>query len=251
VSPARISIAATLTLLGGACRSGPPAAIDPALAALVPPAATILAGVNLAHLRASRIRPQFPTAAKALLDSLGSAQSVLIASDGAKYLVLTRGATLAGATSLSGGVAGAGSPDWLGARTAGKNTLLPQAETLAATADIWVVAAGNANLPVGGNGENLNNLLHATQYTTLIVRLDDRVALEAIGTCSADLAARHLEETVRAFIGIGAGATARQPDLSGVLRRVRVTRDGRAVHVTLAIEAAQLTAVLKLFGVGS
>ena len=51
-----------------------------------------------------------------------------------------------------------------------------------------------------------------------------------------------------AFVGIGAGVTARQPELSGLLRRIRVTRDGRAVHVTLAVPAAELQAVLKLFG---
>ena len=249
--PARISIVAILALLGPACHNAPPSAIDPAIAALVPPEATILAGVNLAHMRASPLRKQFPPAAAALLDSMGAAKSVLIASDGARYLALTRGTAPAGGTALGHGVSGSGSPDWLRTRSAGKNALVPLAGPIAAAADIWVAAAGNANLPVSGNGENLNNLLHATRYTTLSVRLDDRVAVEAIGTCSADEAAQHLEETVRAFVGIGAGATARQPGLSGLLRRVRITREGRAVRVSLTVEAAELTQVLKLVGVGS
>lgn len=254
MSPARISVVAALALLG-ACRSGPPPAIDPALAELIPPEATILAGVNLGHLRASPLRQQFPAAVSALLDSLAAAQSVLIASDGTRYLVLTRGAAPTGATALGRGLAGSGSADWLRAaaspHSGGRNVLLPRAEPIAASADIWIAAAGNANLPVSGNGENLNNLLHSTQYATLSVRLADSVALEANGMCSGAEPARHLEETVRAFVSIGAGATARQPGLSGLLRRVRVTRDGRTIHVNLAVEAVELTAVLKLFGVGS
>lgn len=222
---------------------------------MLPPEATILAGVNLQHLRASPLLPQLPPSVSSLLDSLAGAQSVLMASDGARYLVLTRGAAPPGAASLGRKLAGMGSADWLRAAASahgdGGNALLPPAESIAASADIWIAAAGSANLPVSGNGDNLNHLLHATQYATLSVRLGDRVALEAIGTCSADEPARRLEETVRAFVGMGAGATARQPALSALLRRVRVTRHGRGVHVTLVIEAGELTAVLKLFGVGS
>ena len=249
--PARITVVAALAALGICCRTGPPPAIDPALAASVPPEATILAGVNLERVRSSPLRPQFPPAALAFLDSLAAARSALVASDGNRYLVLTRG-EVAGFTVLGHGVEGSGSPDWLSfAWTRGSatsNALLARAEPVAASADIWIAAAGNANLPVSGNGENLNNLLHSTEYATLSVRLTDNVALEAMGLCSAPEPARHLEETVRAFVSIGAGATARQPELSGLLRRIRVTRDGRAVHVTLVVQAAELQGVLKLFG---
>lgn len=244
-----------MAALGISCRSGPAPAIDPALAALVPPEATILAGVDLERVRSSPLRQQFPPAALAFLDSLAAARSALVASDGSNYLILTRGdfrEAPKGTVLLAKGLAGAGSPAWLyagAARHSGvSNALLARAESVAVSTDIWIAAAGNANLPVSGNGENLNNLLHSTQYATLSARLTDKLALEVIGTCSAPEPARHLEETVRAFVGIGAGVTARQPELSGLLRRIRVTRDGRAVHVTLAVPAAELQAVLKLFG---
>jgi len=259
VSSPRIILLAAVAALGVSCRSGPPPAIDPALAASVPPGATVLAGVHLDRVRASPLYRQLPAAASGLLDSLGQARSVLVASDGARYLVLSRGdfrEAPAGATLLAKGLAGMGSPDWLeaarhGGQGAGKNALLARASPIAASADIWMAAAGSANLPLTGNGENLNNLLHATQYATLSVRLTDKLALEVVGMCPGPEPARHLEETVRAFIGIGAGATARQPAISGLLRRIQVTRDGSAVHVVLVAQAAELQNVLKLLGIGA
>ena len=255
MSPARIVFLAALLALGVSCRSGPPPAIDPALAASVPPGATILAGVHLDRVRASPLYRQLPAAASGFLDSLGQARSVLVASDGVRYLALTTGEVPPGFTALGPGVGGTGSPDWLRAASTRGNTvtnaLLAPAGPVAASADIWLAAAGRANLPLSGNGENLNNLLHSTQYATLSVRLTDGVALQVVGLCPGPEPARHLEETVRAFIGIGAGASARQPGISGLLRRIRVTRDGSAVHVVLFAQAAELLTVLKLLGIGS
>jgi hypothetical protein len=254
VSPGRIIFLASLVALGVSCRSGPPPVIDPALAASVPPGATILAGVHLDRVRASPLYRQLPAAASGFLDSLGQARSVLVASDGVRYLALTPGEVPPGFTPLGHGVGATGSPDWLRAASTRGNTvanaLLARAEPVAASADIWMAAAGSANLPVSGNGENLTNLLHATQYATLSVRLTDSVALEVVGVCPGPEPARHLEETVRAFIGIGAGATARQPAISGLLRRIQVTRDGSAVHVVLVAQPAELQTVLKLLGIG-
>jgi hypothetical protein len=256
----RLGFAALVSLLavaafGLSCRSGPPPAIDPGLAAHLPATATILAGVNLERVRESPLYRQLPPAAVALMGSLSSARTLLAAADGARYLVLARGEfreAPAGGTLLAQGLAGIGSPDWLDEARHGKskNGLLARAEPLARSADIWMAAAGSANLPVSGNGENLNRLLHATEYATLSVRLTDSVALEVIGMCSGSGPAAHLEETIRAFAGIGAGAAARDPALSSLLRRIRITREGTAVHVSLTVEAAELQTVLKLFGVG-
>jgi hypothetical protein len=250
VPSARIIVLAALAALGVSCRSGPPPAIDPDLAGRVPSSATILAGVNLERVRASPLRQQLPPAALAFLESLGGARSVLAASDGSRYLVLTRGDFLkppAGSTLLGQGLAGAGSPEWLGAAAesrqghiAAPNGLLSHGEPLAAAAEVWVVAAGNANLPLSGNGDNLNRLLHATVYSTLSVRLADQVSLEAMGMCRGPELARQLEETVRAWASLGAAGTERQPALSSLLRRIRVSRADRAVHVTLVAQASEL-----------
>jgi hypothetical protein len=71
--------------------------------------------------------------------------------------------------------------------------------------------------------------------------------MEAIGMCRRPESARHLEETVRSFVTLGAAATKRQPALSGLLRRIRVSSDGRAVHVTLAAQAGELEELFKVF----
>ena len=70
------------------------------------------------------------------------------------------------------------------ARAGGAGTpLLETRLPVAAAGEIWMVAAGNASLPLSGNGENLNRLLHGTEYATLSVRLTDRIDLEVVGVC--------------------------------------------------------------------
>jgi len=61
-----------------------------------------------------------------------------------------------------------------------------------------------------------------------------------VGVCSGPESARHLEETARALITLGAAGSARQPALSGLLRRIRLTREDRAVHLTLVAQAAEV-----------
>lgn len=220
------------------------------MAGRVPSAATILAGVNLDRVLASPLRQQLPPAALAFLESLTGARAVLVASDGGRYLVLTRGdfrQAPAGATLLAPGVAAAGSSDWLSAAVSrhnggAANALLARAEPAAATGDIWLVAAGSATFPLSGNGDNVNRLLHATQYSTLSVRLTDQVSLDAVGVCRDPESARHVEETARAWVTLGAAGAARQSAVSGLLRRIQVSRADRAVHVTLVAQASELKA---------
>jgi len=252
----RIAILALLASVGVSCRSGQPPAIDLAVAACVPPGAVILGGVNLGRVRASPLFRQLPSAAIALLEPLREADSVLVASNGVDYLAIERGSfrqASPGATLLGPGLAAAGSPEWLRAaaaqrrsETAGASAMLERAEPLAAIADSWIVAAGNANLPVSGNAQNLNSLLHATVYSTLTVRLTDPVALEAVGICRGPESALHLEETIRAFITLAAAGTRRQPEISSLLRRIRLSHEDRAVHLNLEAQPAELEALLKL-----
>ena len=227
------------------------------MAACVPPSALILAGIHLDRLRASPLKQQLPPAALAFLEPLREADSLLIASNGKDYLALSRGTfrqAPSGGTRLGPGLAAAGSPNWLRAAAeqrrsgaAGTAPLLAQAEPLARTSEIWMVVAGNATLPLTGNGENLNRLLHATRYTTLTLRLTDKVALDAVGMCSTPESARNLEGTVRAFITLGTAASARQTAVAGMLKRIRTTCEDRAVHLSLSVDAAELEQLFKLF----
>jgi hypothetical protein len=257
VAPAYIAVLLALAATGISCRSGPPHAIDPALAECVPPGATILAGVNLVRLRASPLHRQLPPAALAFLAPLDEANALLVASDGTNYLAVTHGSfrqAPSGATLLTPGLAAAGSTGWLRAAESrqhghggGATPLLERAGPVAAASDIWMVAAGNADLPLSGNGDNLNRLLHATEYATLSVRLTDRIDLEVVGVCRGPGPARQLEETVRAFLTLSAAGTARQPGISGLLRRVRLSRNDRAIHLALEAQPAELEPLSRLF----
>jgi hypothetical protein len=236
VTTARIAILAAIAVLGVSCRSSlPPSAIDPSLAAQVPSAATILAGVNLERIRNSPIGSKLPPIVSQFLDAWKEARTALVASDGANYLVLSPGRPAMGV------------PDWVRAAVSPHgptNPLLPRAEPLAADSDIWIVAAGSANLPLTGNGENLARLVHTTEYTTLRVKLADEIAIEIAGVCGSDQIARQLGEQLRGFLMLGTAAAGRQPALSALLKRIHVTREDRVVHVKLTASPAELGTML-------
>ena len=250
-------LALALAALGVSCRSGPPPAIDPGVAARVPTDAVALAGVNLDRLRASPLRQRLPPAALAFLEPLRDADSLLFASNGADYLFFASGAFRqppAGTTLLAPGLAAAGSPAWLRAAGARRQSpsevpspLWQHSQPLAAAGEIWIAVAGSANLPVTGNAENLNRLLHTTQYSTLSLRLANSMELAVVGMCATPESARRLEETVRAMFTLGAAASSRQPALAGLLKRVRVSREDRAVHLNLSAAPADIDQLLKLF----
>ena len=250
--PGRILVFSVCALAIG-CRSAPPPTIDPDLAARIPAMATIVAGVNLETVRSSPLRKQLPATVAAFLESMNGARRVLFASDNSNYLVLTQGGTPAGATSLGHEAAAMGSPEWVRAAsrsTAIANGLLVRAEPLASGTDLWIAAVGGAKLPLTGNGENLSGLIQTTEYSVLTIRLADRVELALTGVCRDAESGRHLEETVRAMITLGAAGTARQPALSGLLRQIRLSRDDRTVRVSLTVPADQTDTVLKLFTIG-
>jgi hypothetical protein len=236
------------------CGSRPiPHAIDPLISARVPAGATILAGVNLDRLRASPLHEQLPPAALALLEPLRDASFLLVAANASDYVAISRGSfhqAPAGATLLAPGMAALGSPDWLravGTSHQPEAPLLQRAEPLAATSELWMVTEGNANLPLSGNGENLNRLLHMTQYTTWSVRLTNNVTVEAVGMCDGPETAQRLEETVRAFLSLGGAANARRPEMRALLKRIQLRREDRTVHLSLTAEPAEMEQLFKIF----
>ena len=253
-----LPVLVALATLGLSCRSSASLhAIDPIVASCIPPTAVILAGVNLERLRASPLYRQFPPAVTAFLEPIREASSLLVASDGRDYLAISRGSFRQpppGATLLAPGLAAAGSPDWVRAAATQQRfaaparlALLEPAEALAGSSEIWMAMAGGANLPVSGNAENLSRLLRATEYTTLSVKLANTITLEAIGTCATPEIARKLEETVRAFITLGAAAGGRQTAIGGLLKRIRISREDRAVHLNLSAEPAEMEQLFKIF----
>ncbi|MGA3018331.1 MAG: hypothetical protein ABSF62_14525 [Bryobacteraceae bacterium] len=245
-----------LAAFAAGCRSARPAAVDRALASCVPADAVILGGVDCQRLRASPLYQKLPAAVTALLEPLRPATYLLLASNGKDYLAVGRGQfgqAPPGATLLAPDLAIAGSPDAMRAATAqhrhgvAGTPLVGLAENLASGHEIWIVAMGNATLPVSGNAQNLNRLLHATEYATLAVDVTDGIEAEATGVCATAETARRLEEELRAMASIAAAAEARQPGIAAQLRAIQVSREQRTVRVDLRADAAGMEQLLRLF----
>jgi hypothetical protein len=253
---AQLAAVLALAAFATGCHGAPPPAIDRAMASCLPPDTVILGGVDCQRLRASPVYPKLPAAAAALLEPLRPATYLLLASNGRDYLAIGRGPfgqAPPGATLLAPDLAAAGSPDAVRAATARHRrgvtgaALVALAEKLASGREIWIVAMGNATLPVSGNAENLNRLLHATEYATLAVRVTDGIEAEATGVCGTAEAARRLEEELRAMASIAAAAEARQPAIAAQLRAIQVSREERTVRVDLRADAAGVEQLLRLF----
>ena len=225
---------------------------DSSIEGRIPPGATMLAGVHLDRLRESSLFQQLPPSAAALLAPWQDAVTVLAASNGPDYVVLARGTFAqppAGSTLLEPGLAGMGTAEYLKQTKSPsrRNPLFDSVGPLAATSEIWAIAAGGANLPLSGNAENFNRLLHRTRYAALSVKLTDHVMLDIAGICANPDAARELEETVRAMITLGGAFSRKDPVTGGLLKRIQLDREGNAVRISLTVSPAELEAVLKLF----
>ena len=235
------------------CRSQPPAsAIDPALAAAIPPGTTVLAGIDTARLRASEL------ASKGGLDgllhglSLDQAHFALAAWTPNGFVVLSP--RPAGSGTASDPLV-TGSPDVVRAaldqhRTGrtGAPDLIERAAPLAGpgtTAAIWAVARGDATLPLTGNAANLNRVLHSSAYTTLALRLQNGFVLEATGQCTSPARAQDLENSLRGIVTLSATSLARNPTLAGIPQAIRVRRENATVTATLALDDAHATALIE------
>jgi len=240
-----------------ACHKMPPPAIDPQLATCVPAGTSAVAGVDLERLRASPLYPKLSAAAMAFLGPFHDARYLLLAIQGKEFLMIAQGSFReppAGATLLAPGLAAAGSPDGIRASSSqlrsgrtGVLEVLDRAEPLAAANEIWIVADGSAALPLTGNAENVNRLLHSTRYATLAAHITAGVRIDVTGVCATADTARQLEETLRAFVTLAAAGSARQPELAAQLRSIQVTRDDRTVRASLATDATGADRLLHLF----
>ncbi|HEY1342712.1 MAG TPA: hypothetical protein VGF59_34655 [Bryobacteraceae bacterium] len=232
-----------------ACRSHSPSrrAIDPRLAACIPPSAVIVAGADLDRLRASPLYPKLPTSVLATADALRSASYALVASSGKDLLIAARGAfhgtPPAGAKLLAPDLAITGPSDAVQAaearlRSGAVESDLPsRAEPLAGAHALWIVARGSAALPLSGNAENLNRVLRLTDYTAVAADFPAGLVLQLDAICRTPDRAREFEETLRAFISLTAAGNARHPDVSRALESIVIGRDGNVAHLSLSVSS--------------
>ena len=243
----RLAILAVLAIAIG-CRStpGPAPNIDPGMASRVPPAATLLAGIDLVRLRASPFYSKLPPAVATLLDPLHEASFLMLASDGRNLLSIARGPfrqAPSGATMVSKDLAISGTPDFMSAAQiahAAPN-LVTYAGAIASGAQIWVVAQGGVTLPLTGNAANLNRLLRDCENSAITVKLGStmELAFTALGRTSD--AARKVEDTLRATITLTIAGESRKADMVALLRSIQLTREDRTVRATVSAtpDAAQ------------
>lgn len=243
VSVLRFALAASLLCLLS-CHTMPPPAIDSEVASAIPSSTTLLAGIDLDHLRASPLYAKLPPSFTVALETYREAQSVLLTWDGRGIVFLARGRfreAPAGSTLLASRVAVAGDPQGVTAAVAQHKTghpgapdLLSLAQSLASENPVWIVARGGTPLPFTGNAANLNRLLRNTESSSLTLRLDSQIQLTATILGRTADAAREVEQTLRAAITMAGAAEARQSEMAALLKSIRLTRDDRTVRAALS-----------------
>jgi hypothetical protein len=67
-----------------------------------------------------------------------------------------------------------------------------------------------------------------------------------VGVCTTPQVAQQLEGTIRAMLSLAAAAEAHNPRVGQLLRRTRITREDRAVHLSLSADASELGQILGL-----
>jgi hypothetical protein len=202
------------------------------MASYVPPGAVVLAGIDLAGLRASPLYAKLPPAILGLTQPFQNAPSMLLASNG-KDLLLVAGGKLTGP------------PDFVQAAEAqhrsgvtGVPDLLNHAQSIAAGQHIWLVVRGGTVLPLTGNAANVNRLLRDMEFAALTLRADSAIDVALTARGRTPEAARHFENTLRATLTMAAAGETR---LAPTLRSIQLQREDRTVQakVSLTPDAAQ------------
>ncbi len=246
-----------LACVAPGCHTAPPsaAAIDPALARCIPPGSVLIAGIDLAALRRSPLYADAPLHAFAA--QLSGVSFALVAYDGKALLIAARGnfpAPPAGAIMLQPNLALYGSPEQVAlAETqyksghAAASALLANAEAVAPDTQIWIVARGDAPLPLTGNAANLTRILRKANLVTLRVRKGSGLALELQASAADVNAARAIEETLRADFTLAAAAEAKHVDVAAALKSIQIARANGEVRVNLAVSDEVAHRLLQVF----
>ena len=233
-----------LALVASCGRKAGPTAIDPTLAACVPPEAVAVAGIRLDEVRGSpvftRLLDRLPGA-----DTLAGAASVLFAYDGRDLVLAARGtfsSPPAGFTAVAPGIFAAGPDAWLrGARDRERTrqtaepALLAHAGAVAAAYPVWAAFLGGRTLPLSGNAANLNRLLRGASYATFGARFTNGLELRAAATCPSEATAAQLEESVRAMLTLARAGTRANAGHEFPFDAIRLSSRDRVVNLEVAL----------------
>jgi hypothetical protein len=143
------------------------------LAAHLPANASVVAGHDIDRLRNTPLFPKLP-------ESFREASYVLAAYDPPNLVT---------ASQVKGKIVA----------TNEKTGPPPDLMRHAAKDPLWIVARGDATLPLKGNLANINRLLQQTLYTRIGARIESNIEFVAEAVCANDQAAEHLEGNIRAI----------------------------------------------------
>lgn len=246
---ARLLACACLPLLG--CRSSH-LAHESELASYVPPDTVALAVVHFDRLRNSDLQRTLPSAWLSALVPFQEANLAWIAYNGRDLLVIAQGhfsSPPPGALLVTQQLALAGSGVQVRAamrqhatHQSGAPQLIAQAESVLEQ-PIGAIIRGDAQLPLSGNGANLNRMLHFTRYVTAAADADSALRIKLTGSCAGPENASHLEESLRALITLATAET-RAPGLRSLLKSIQIDREASTVHIHLQADQAALQQLL-------
>lgn len=261
-----------------ACRRGP-SAIDPALEALVPQDALLLAGVRVEQLRGTPLLEKVMAASPALeartgFDPRKDARELLLVSDGRTALLAARGTFRAAAvpdsaprtdyrgTTVYGAGQGAfafidsstavgGTPESVRAaldrrgRKPPASALLTCARGIPTEYQVWAVSSGTPEFP-GGAG-NFDRMLHAVADVTFVADLRSGVRAEARGVCRDEPNARALADALRGLLVLARlAAPKNDPAFSRLYDAIRIEQQRDVVRVNADVPAETATRLLDL-----
>ena len=236
----RATVLALITLAAVGCRK----AVQSSLFACVPAEAALAAGVDLPEIRRWPLYERLPVAWRAALTPIQPAQSAIVALDSKELLLAARGHFIApppGAVMAAPDVAlfgpaepvKAAAESYRGGSVA-RTPLIAAAESVAPGSPVWLVARGDADLPLPGNVANFLGILRKARLVTLTVRRSGALEFDLKASAPDENAARAIEETLRADLTLAAVAEAKRPDVAALLKKASVTRDGLDVEVRFA-----------------
>ena len=279
-------LAILLISLVAGCSSAPTgrASVDSTLAALMPPDATMLAGIRMEAVRstplykkllASQSLQQLDDFARETgFDPRRDVRDLLVGSNGKDLIIAARGtfpehnaemlyvrgqggvALIDRSTAVAGtlpALRAALSRHHSGDRTR-PDDLLTRARQIPAPNQIWSVANGFDSLlttlvPETGNLGNAGRILRALENTTIAADLSTGINGSLTGVCRTEQDAKNLGDAARGLIGLGRlSVPEKQPELLRLWDGIKVDQQQRTVTITVVVPEDLVEKLLDLLG---
>jgi len=241
-----LAVSAVLVMLSSGCRPSS-VQVDPALAALVPPDALALAGIDLARLRSTPAYSKWLTPA---LERLGKENNADLAGQGIQMLAVTDGKTVSLFARTRTGVLRLNSKDPLPPRTGG---IPPRLRRLLGTIpphnQIWSAGAGTAALleqalPGANPFAILQQVTASMDSYTAAADLRQGLKLEARATYVSPEALTRVHDGLRGLLTLARMSTPKnRPGLLRLYDGVRIRQDQGALLVEAEYSVQELDSV--------